>query len=200
MIPLGSPNGAFQEATFFCRLNLRYEDEINLKVFKPNKIKTSKQESHQNSDGTELIDGRILLLVWGSRKNPPFILPTLLFHVRFITDPLLVCLYLVPQMGRCSSSLPSSSPSKLWMLIWAVYSPLRSSNCLNWNGYCKWVGVVFFFFFPLSMSGQPVQCVSWSQQLNLLNYTLLSLALSFSLLLWLQSLLEGRKTSLALTW
>lgn len=70
------------------------------------------------------------------------------------------------------------------MLIWAVYSQLRSSNCLNWNGYCNWVGVFFFFSFSFpfsfSMLRQPVQCVSWSQQLNLLKYTLLSPAFSFS--------------------
>lgn len=133
-------------------------------------------------------------------ESPIFYFAYFVVSCKAVTDPLLVYLYLVPQMCGFSSSFPSF--------------PLPSCEC--WFGQSipdrdpaiVWIEIVivsqlmwFVFFFPsLSVLGQPMQCVSWSQQLNRLNYTLLSLALSSSLLLWLWSLLERQKTSLAPTW
>lgn len=146
------------------------------------------------------IDGHVLIIGLGEQKSSTFYFAYFVVSCKAITDPLLVCLYLVPQMCGFSSSFPSF--------------PLPSCECWfgqsipDWDPAIVWIEIVivsrlmwiFIFFSPLSNLGQLVQYVSWSQQLNLLNYTLLSLALSSSLLVWLQSLLERRKTSLAPTW
>lgn len=74
-----------------------------MKVLKPKKINTAKQESRQSSDGTELIDRHIFIIALGERKKTTFSFAYFVSD-KVIADPLLACL--VPQMGGCSSSLP----------------------------------------------------------------------------------------------
>lgn len=101
--PLRFSKQSVPGSNFFCRLILRYEDEINLKVLNPNKIKTPKQEFHQNSNGTELVDGRILIVGLGEQEKNTFYFAYFVVSRKAITDPFLVCPYLVPQMGGSSN-------------------------------------------------------------------------------------------------
>lgn len=145
-------------------------------------------------------DGHVFIIELWELESPTFYFAYFFVSYKAITDLLFIYLYLVPQMCGFSSSFPSFPlPS---CECWFGQFILNRDPAIVWTEIVIVSRLVWFVFFPpsLSMLGQPMQCVSWSQQLNLLNYTLLSLALSSSLLLWLWSLLERQKTSLAPTW
>lgn len=100
--------------------------------------------------------GHVFIIGLWELKIPTFYFACFVVSCKAITDPLSVCIWFLRCVG---SPLPSLlSHSKLWMLIWAVYSRLRSSNCFNWNSYCKSAHVFFFLFSSLNVGTACAMC------------------------------------------